>query len=69
MQAAQNELITRVGPGRPAGALLRNYWQPAALAEELDGPRPVKAVRLMGEDLSAAAPERQSCGRALSALK
>ena len=47
----QNELMTRIGPGTPAGALLRNYWQPVALAEELDGPRPVKAVRLLGEDL------------------
>jgi len=27
------------------------YWQPAALADELEGPRPVKAVRLLGEDL------------------
>jgi phenylpropionate dioxygenase-like ring-hydroxylating dioxygenase large terminal subunit len=50
MSPEQNELITRVGPGRPAGALLRRYWQPAALAEELDGPRPVKAVRLLGQD-------------------
>ena len=22
----QNELMTRVGPGTPAGKLLRNYW-------------------------------------------
>ncbi len=29
---------------------MRNYWQPAALAAELAGPRPVKAVRLLGED-------------------
>ena len=28
----QNELMTRVGPGTPAGTLLRNYWQPVALA-------------------------------------
>jgi len=27
------------------------YWQPAALIDELQGPRPVKAVRLLGEDL------------------
>ena len=46
----QNDLITRVGPGTPAGKLLRSYWQPAALAEELQGNRPVKAVRLLGED-------------------
>ena len=47
----QNERITRVGAGMPAGALLRNYWQPVALAEELQGPRPAKAVRLLGQDL------------------
>src|SRR5690606_21317765 len=43
--------MTRVGPDQPAGKLLRRYWQPVALAEELDGPRPVKAVRLLGQDL------------------
>ena len=58
MQAAQNELITRVGPGTPCGELLRRYWQPAALLDEFDARldprmagRPVKAVRLMGQDL------------------
>src|SRR3954467_12698907 len=51
ISAEQNELMTRIGPGTPAGALLRNYWQPVALAEELQGNRPVKAVRLLGEDL------------------
>jgi len=49
--AAQNELMTRIGPGTPAGSLLRRYWQPVALSEELQPPRPVKAVRLMGQDL------------------
>src|SRR5437773_10381488 len=43
--------MTRIGPGTPAGKLLRNYWQPVALTEELQGPRPLKAVRLLGEDL------------------
>ena len=43
MSAQENELITRIGPGTPCGALMRRYWQPAALVEELDGPRPVKA--------------------------
>jgi phenylpropionate dioxygenase-like ring-hydroxylating dioxygenase large terminal subunit len=46
----QNELMTRVGRGTPAGALLRRYWQPIALAEELAGPRPLKPVKLMGQD-------------------
>ena len=58
MQAAQNELITRIGPGTPCGDLLRRYWQPAALIDEFDArldpamaQRPVKAVRLLGQDL------------------
>ena len=38
--AAQNESMTRVGPGTPGGTLLRSYWQPAALVEELEGERP-----------------------------
>ncbi len=51
MSVQQNDLITRITPGTPAGALMRLYWQPAALADELAGPRPVKAVRLLGQDL------------------
>src|SRR5919201_5162808 len=51
LRAEQNDLITRVGPGTAAGALMRRYWQPAALVDELAGNRPVKPVRLMGEDL------------------
>jgi hypothetical protein len=51
LTAEQNRLITGTGPGTPCGALMRRYWQPAALVEELDGPRPVKRLRLLGEDL------------------
>jgi phthalate 4,5-dioxygenase len=51
LSAQQNELITRTGPGTAAGTLLRRYWQPAALVDELAGNRPVKPVRLLGEDL------------------
>ncbi|MGA2129516.1 MAG: Rieske 2Fe-2S domain-containing protein, partial [Xanthobacteraceae bacterium] len=50
MSREQNDLITRIGPTDPAGALMRHYWQPAALLDELDGPRPVVPVRLLGED-------------------
>ncbi|KAA9165517.1 aromatic ring-hydroxylating dioxygenase subunit alpha [Amycolatopsis acidicola] len=46
-----NELVTRTGPGTPAGGLLRAYWQPAALVSEMPPDRPVKALRLLGEDL------------------
>jgi len=49
ISAEQNDFITRVGPQAPAGRLLRRYWQPVALTDELAGPRPVKAVQLMGQ--------------------
>ena len=51
ISAEQNERMTRIGPGTPAGRLLRNYWQPAALVDELQGARPVKPIRLLNEDL------------------
>lgn len=51
LTAEQNDFMTRVGPDAPAGKLLRRYWQPVALAEELDGPRPMKAVKLLGQDM------------------
>ena len=58
MHADQNELLTRIGPGTACGELMRRYWQPAALLDEFDpaldprmARRPVKAVRLLGQDL------------------
>jgi phenylpropionate dioxygenase-like ring-hydroxylating dioxygenase large terminal subunit len=50
MSQEQNDLITRTGRNDPAGKLMRMYWQPAALVDELEGPRPVRAVRLLGEN-------------------
>lgn len=47
----QNDLLTRVGPGTPGGALLRRYWQPVALSAELPiGGAPLP-VTVMGEEL------------------
>src|SRR5579872_2294490 len=43
LSAEQNDLVTRTGPGTAAGQLMRRYWQPAALVDELAGNRPVKA--------------------------
>jgi len=51
MSQEQNELLSHVGPGTGAGAVLRQYWQPAALAEELVSSRPVVPVTLLGEEL------------------
>lgn len=46
------KLLCEVGPGTPMGNLLRRFWLPVALSEELPAPdcTPV-AVRIMGEDL------------------
>ena len=60
--ADQNDRMTRVGPGAPAGTLLRRYWQPAALVDELEGERPVRPVRLLGEDLVLFRDERGRYG-------
>ena len=51
MSQEQNDLITRTGPKDACGKLMRMYWQPAALVDELQGPRPVKAIKLLGENL------------------
>jgi phthalate 4,5-dioxygenase len=54
LRQEENERLVRVGAGTPMGELLRRYWQPALLSEEVaerDGP-PMR-VRLLGEDLVA----------------
>jgi phthalate 4,5-dioxygenase oxygenase subunit len=51
MSAEQNRRLTQTGPGTPGGELLRRYWQPAALLDELEGPRPVRPVTLLGQKL------------------
>ena len=51
MSQEANDLITRTGPKDPCGKLMRMYWQPAALVDELQGQRPVRPVKLLGENL------------------
>jgi hypothetical protein len=62
LSAEANDRITRTGPKAPAGALMRRYWQPAALVDELAGNRPIKALRLLGEDLVLFRDERGRYG-------
>jgi 5,5'-dehydrodivanillate O-demethylase len=47
----ENELLTRVGPGTPCGRLLRRYWHPVGVADELTDAQPKKRLRILGEDL------------------
>ena len=51
--ARENEILTRVGPGTPMGALMREYWVPVARSDEVatDGD-PVRIMAL-GEPLIA----------------
>ena len=51
LTAEENEYLTRVGPGTPAGELLRRYWHPVAIAADLTPESPTKFVRILGEDL------------------
>jgi phthalate 4,5-dioxygenase oxygenase subunit len=54
LTAEENALLIRVGPGTPAGEMLRRYWIPACLSEEIAEPdgTPIR-VRLLGENLVA----------------
>ena len=44
LSVQENDLLTQVGPGTPGGDLLRRYWQPVALADELPAGGPPLAV-------------------------
>ncbi len=48
-----NELICRIGPGTPMGNVMRYYWMPVLLPNELAADGPPLRVRLLGEDLVA----------------
>ena len=51
LSAEQNRMLTEVGPGTPGGELLRRYWHPIAVAQELTPEEPTKFVRVLGENL------------------
>ncbi len=59
----ENELISRTGPGTRMGALVRRYWMPAFLADQLPEPdcAPVR-VKLLGERLVAFRDSRGRIG-------
>ena len=54
MTNADNQFLTRIGPGTPMGDLLRQYWVPALQSTDLPAPdgAPLR-VRLLGENLVA----------------
>jgi 5,5'-dehydrodivanillate O-demethylase oxygenase subunit len=46
----ENEFLTRVGPGTPAGEMLRRYWWPVAFSDEVKPKGPPVKVTLLAED-------------------
>ena len=47
----ENVLLTQVSRGTPCGELLRRYWHPVAAAAELTDEKPVRAVKILNEEL------------------
>ncbi|MGH7087320.1 MAG: hypothetical protein ACREFQ_00285, partial [Stellaceae bacterium] len=57
---AENELLTRVGPGTPMGEMLREFWTPALRSASLERDAAPRRVRLLGQNFVAV---RASDGR------
>jgi phthalate 4,5-dioxygenase oxygenase subunit len=54
LSQSDNEFLTRSGKGTPMGELLRRFWMPALLSEELpERDAPPKKIKILGEDLLA----------------
>ncbi len=54
LNATDNELISRVGPGTVMGEYVRRFWVPCLLSEEIPEPDcPPVRVRMYGEDMVA----------------
>jgi len=47
----ENILLTQVSRGTPCGELLRRYWHPVAAAAELTDEKPIRAVKILNEEL------------------
>ena len=48
----ENELLTRTGPGTPGGELMRRYWHPIALSQELPTDGSPVPVKVLSEELA-----------------
>ena len=47
----ENQYLTQVSRGTPCGELLRRYWHPVAAAAELTDEKPIRAVKILNEEL------------------
>ena len=53
LNQADNALLTRIEPGTPMGAMLREYWVPACRSARLEADGAPEKVRLFGENFVA----------------
>jgi len=51
ISAEENRLLTETGPKTPCGEMMRRYWQPVALCEELATGGAPLTVQILGEEL------------------
>jgi phenylpropionate dioxygenase-like ring-hydroxylating dioxygenase large terminal subunit len=58
----ENRLITLTGPGTPCGALMRCYWHPIALADDLPPGGAPMPIKLLGEELVLFRDDRARLG-------
>ncbi len=49
LSAEENKLFTEVGPGTPMGEVLRRYWQPCGVSQEVT--KKPQRTKLLGEEL------------------
>jgi phenylpropionate dioxygenase-like ring-hydroxylating dioxygenase large terminal subunit len=62
MSKEENDLLIKTDRGAPCGELMRRYWQPVALAEELPPGGAPLPVRICGEDLVLFRDDQQRIG-------
>jgi phthalate 4,5-dioxygenase oxygenase subunit len=58
----ENQLITRTGPHTPGGTLMRCYWHPVALADEMPPGGAPMPVKILGEELVLFRDDRDRLG-------
>jgi phthalate 4,5-dioxygenase oxygenase subunit len=58
----ENLLITLSGPGTPGGAMMRCYWHPVALADELPPDAAPLPIKVLGEELVLFRDDRDRFG-------
>jgi 5,5'-dehydrodivanillate O-demethylase oxygenase subunit len=51
LTSEENIFLTQVSRGTPCGELLRRYWHPVAAAAELTDEKPIRAVKILNEEL------------------